>query len=126
MSDNEQDRNHESNILSDLDLLQINMVAEAYTGSLPFEAIHQFAVRFHFHCMTQMFLEDPEKFQQLKTQHEIDTGQLTYHTQEITELLVNQIDELVGYKPVSEAKDGESQPELDVPDTEYFRNLGLL
>ena len=66
MSHNEQDRNYESNILSDLDLLQINMVAEAYTGSLPFESIYQFALRFHFHCITRMFIEDPEKFQQMQ------------------------------------------------------------
>ena len=126
MNHNDQEWNQGSDPLNYQELLQITMVAEAYTGNLPFEAIHQFAARFHFHCIKRIFFEDPEKFQQLKTQYGVDTELHQHEAHEMTELLVNKIDEFFGYDSGGDLQNPDPKQELDLPDAKYFREQGLL
>ena len=86
--------------------------------------------RFHYHLALKLFIDDKEWFEELQSAYgrkDEAGGQSHMH---VTELLLSQMDNMVGFNSVSEDETDKvncdeppNTPEL--PDKEFFKNLGV-
>ena len=108
------------------DWIQIEAVAEAWVGNLPFSAVHAFAKRWHFHLLTKMFMEDRPTFDTLMDKFEIEEDGTCGITSEAFHLIA-QMDLLVGFQGMTDEEMNERHPkeETPLPDSEFFKKLGL-
>ena len=127
MEENDQGNHARGAYVKDEDLAEIERIAESWVGELPFEAVYELAKRFHFHLALKLFIEDQKGFEELKRAYgEIDGKERT-RPLSLTKTLLFQIDNLVGFSMEdTDIVPPDQRPSAaDLPDKEFFKNLGL-
>ena len=74
---------------------------------LPYEAVYELVKRFHFHLALKLFIDDKEGFEELKSAYggKDEAGRRAHI--HVTELLLSQMDNIVGFNSVSEGETDE-------------------
>ena len=140
MSNEEPENRNGFTRIGEEDWAEIEKLAETWVTGLPFESVYQFTKRFHVHLLTMMFCNDKENFEEIKEDskneqesgiEEMDTtsssDRFTGSEEDLTKLLVKSLDLMVGF----DGKIGEGMylsvqaDEVELPDKEYFKKLGL-
>lgn len=123
------------------DCMAIDKLAERMLAGLTFDTVYELAKRFHVHLVTMMFCRDRESYEELRSFY-----QSTPESEE-TRAVLTQLDSMVGYSETTDEKmesegrvkleemESEGQvievwsddcPDpIELPDKEFFRNLGL-
>ncbi|MEC7906175.1 MAG: hypothetical protein VYC82_03030 [Verrucomicrobiota bacterium] len=109
------------------DLAEIERIAESWVGELPFEAVYELAKRFHFHLALKLFIEDTTGFEELKRSYGEPGGNERPRPLSVAKLLLSQIDDLFGFTMEDAGIDrlGQNPDAPDLPDKDFFENLGL-
>lgn len=107
--------------MSPEDYQRIDQLAEQMLGGLSFDTVYELAKRFHVHLVTMMFCTDSESYEELQSFYKDNPDSDT------TRMVLDKFDSMVGY---SETKIDDIEPEdsadpIELPDQEFFRNLGL-
>ncbi len=109
------------------DLTEIERIAESWVGELPFEAVYELAKRFHFHLALKLLVEDTKGFEELKRTYREPGGNEGARPLSVAKLLLSQIDDLFGFTMEDAGTDrlGQNPDAPDLPDKDFFENLGL-
>jgi hypothetical protein len=127
MEESDQGNHARGSYVKDEDLAEIERIAESWAGETPFEAVYELAKRFYFHLALQLLIEDQNGFEELKrTYGEIDGKERT-RPLSLTKNLLSQLDNLVGFsmEDTDIVPPDQSPVSADLPDKEFFKNLGL-
>jgi len=114
--------------MDDRDMMEINAVAEAWTRGVPMETVYEIAKRFHFHITAHIFMDDKAQFDLMKKAYEIEEEDINRTPQKInamTSSILDKLDDIVGFKSMTDEDMEAMDDDTPLPDTEFFKTLGL-
>ena len=109
------------------DLAEIEELAEAWVASLPFVSVYAFTWRFHVHLLTMMFCSDKEYFEKIREDYKNERESGIEEEDDVTAMLVKRLDSMLGFngKAGGETLLSVQGEEVELPDKEFFKKLGL-
>ena len=114
--------------IDEKDCIKIEAYAEAWVDTLPISAVYAFVKRYHHHLLTKMFMDDRNAFdtfiKNCSFASNAETDGTVYENPHAT-YLATQMDMLMGFQGMTDAEMNEANPQIPLPDSDFFKGLGL-